>query len=568
MAVLAPSRADTDTPNDDAPRRKGALQAFGAFGIYLVASIVVWGGSTTLHLATMYIPRQDSSDSDFFRWAMAWVPWAIRHGQDPLTTTAVFAPYKASLTWVTMVPGPAIAMWPVTALFGSLASYNVLVLLAPALDGWATYLLCRRLTQRFWASLVGGFFFGFSAYIAIQMNHPNLSLLFPIPLAVYLVVRRLEESIRPVPFVIALTATLVALWSISIEMFATAVLFAAIALVIALVLAGEERHRLWAAIALIGIAYILVGAIVFVPYLLPAFRHAPEGLMHDPENRYEDLLRFVLPRDSQVIGGAWLESVAARHTDPASGGSSFLGIGVIAMLVGFGITERHRRGTWGLLAFVGSAAVLSMGPSLWIAGHRLMPLPAAILVRAPLLRQAIPGRNIAYATLGIAVIAALWLARADGRWAWARWALAVVSIALIIPSIPSPPWHVPDTTPAFFTNGSYAEQLHQGETVLVIPAKLNQEMAWQAEAGFWFRMPSGYVGSIPVGIPKDALTRGLRPDTAARVTPEQLRASFEDRDVTAVVLEDNAPALYADLLHAIGFAPVYTGGGVSVWRGA
>ena len=255
------------------------------------------------HLSTYYIPRQDSPDSDFFRWAFAWTPWALTHGRSPLFSDVVFAPTGASLTWVTISPGPALAAWPITRAFGPLAAYNVLVLLAPPLAAWAAYLLCRRLTDRFLPSLAAGFLYGFSSYMAIQFNHPNMALLFPIPLAIYLFVRRLEGSIRPIPFVVGLTATMLALWSISIELFATATLFGGIALVLALALAGEDRARLLRATLLVGIGYVVVAAVVFVPYLLPTLQHAPPGLMHNPERRYNDLLRFVLPRDRQLVGG-------------------------------------------------------------------------------------------------------------------------------------------------------------------------------------------------------------------------------------------------------------------------
>ena len=132
---------DASTIDGPTPRRgRAALTALAAFAVYLAASLVIWGVLALTRLGTYYIPRQDSPDSYFFRWAMTWVPWAVAHGRDPLATDVIFAPYPVTLTWVTMVPGPALVMWPVTHVFGSLVSFNVLVLLAPALDGRATFL--------------------------------------------------------------------------------------------------------------------------------------------------------------------------------------------------------------------------------------------------------------------------------------------------------------------------------------------------------------------------------------------------------------------------------------------
>src|SRR5689334_217555 len=197
-----------------APR--GWLAGVCAVLLYLVASLVIFGGSNLAHLGTEYVPKTNASDSEFFRWALAWTPWAVTHGQDPLFTHVLRAPDGASLVWVTATPGPALAMWPVTAAFGPLVSYNVLALLAPVLAGWAAYLLCRRLCHHFWPSLAGGATFAFTAYMTIQLNHPNLALTFPIPLLVYFVVRRVEGSLGRMSFVVLSAVTLIALWSISI----------------------------------------------------------------------------------------------------------------------------------------------------------------------------------------------------------------------------------------------------------------------------------------------------------------------------------------------------------------
>jgi hypothetical protein len=70
-------------------------------------------------------------------------------------------------------------------------------LAAPALAAWTAYLLCRHLVGSFLPALSGGFFFGFSPYLINEFGqgHPNLSLVFLVPLAAYLVVRLLDGSL-------------------------------------------------------------------------------------------------------------------------------------------------------------------------------------------------------------------------------------------------------------------------------------------------------------------------------------------------------------------------------------
>ena len=156
-------------------------------------------------------------------------------------TDRVFAPAGVSLTWTAVIRGPALVMWPITKAFGSLVSYNLLMLLAPALAAWAAYLVCNRLTHAFWPSVVGGYLFGFSTYmIGQQASHVNLVLMFPVPLAVYLVVRRLEGSLGLIAFWGWLFLTLLALFSISTELFATTALFGGIAFLLALAF-GTDR---------------------------------------------------------------------------------------------------------------------------------------------------------------------------------------------------------------------------------------------------------------------------------------------------------------------------------------
>jgi hypothetical protein len=556
------SDAATDAMLVDAPtprRGRGALTALGAFAIYLMASVVVWGGSTVTRLDTYYITRQDSPDPYFFRWAMTWVPWAIAHGRDPLVTDVIYAPYPVTLTWVTLAPGPAIAMWPVTRAFGSLVSYNVLTLLAPALAGWAAFLLCRRLTHRFWASLAGGLFFGFSTFIANQMNHPNLALAFPIPLLVYLVVRRLEGSLRRWTFIVLVGVTLVALWSISLELFATTTVFGGIAMLIALIIAREDRPKLWSTTLQIGVGYAIAGAVVFVPYLLPALQTAPQAVMRDNE-RSSDPLQLFFPENRYVVEGAWLQEMGARYK-----GHVYVGFGIIAVLIGFAITEWRRRWARALLVFIGICILFAMGPTLWVGGHSTIPLPMSILRKLPLLQQAIPSRIIVFAYLGVAVVVATWLAAARGRGVWIRVGVVLVAITLGIPAIQIPPWHMPDATPAFFTDGSYRSLITAGETVLVIPRQAAQPMSWQATADFWFRMPNGYVGITTQGVTRDPVN-GRLAGSGRLPSGEELRTWLDRHGVTAIVVEDVVLGHFEPALEAAGFGLVQQIGGVSVWR--
>ena len=555
-----------EAPTERRPERwalTGWVGALCATGLYLVASIVIFAGSAIAHLNTMYIPQQNASDSEFFRWALVWTPWAISHGHNPMFTNMIHAPQGTSLVWVTASPGAALVMWPVTEAFGALVSYNLIAVLSPVLAGWATYLLCRRLTGRFWPSLAAGFVFGFSAFMTSQLNHPNLSLTFPIPLAAYLTVRRVEGSLGRVVYVALLAATMLALWSISIEVFATATMFGAIAFVIALIAAGRDRRRIFALILPVAVSYAIVLAVVWFPYLLPALREAPTSLAIDPEKKHIDLFRFIVPQDRQLIGGNALVSLAARVTDPYSSAAGYLGVGLLAAVVGYAITERKHRETWALVAFFLITSVMAMGPRLYVLGRRTIPLPDVILEHLPLVQNALPGRFIAYPDLALAVMVALWLSRAHGRAIWLRWGVVSLGLLLLIPWVQSPIWRVPDVTPAFFRDGAWSQTITPGETVAIFAEKKGQDMAWQADTGMAFRLPDGYIGAIPEPDPS-SFSRGVFP--RGKPNAGALRRWLDAHGVTAIVVMDPVRSWFEPALRELGYAPVREGDDVSVWR--
>ncbi len=94
-------------------------------------------------------------------------------------------------------PGLALAFSPLTVLVGPIVSYNVAGILLPALSAWTGYLLCRYLTRSTWASLVGGYLFGFSTANLRQISpgNVNLSAVFLFPLVALVVLKYLRREL-------------------------------------------------------------------------------------------------------------------------------------------------------------------------------------------------------------------------------------------------------------------------------------------------------------------------------------------------------------------------------------
>ena len=163
------------------PARNRTLrwELLAVFAISLLLSIALFHKVWSWPFSTLI---GGAGDSDEYTWFLAWVPFAIRHGLDPLVSNYVNYPGGVNLMWNTSVLLPSFLMTPVTAIFGATFSYNALVTLAPVLNATFGYVAFRRWTGRL-PALCGALVFGFSPYIVSQsVGHLAQTLLVSAPL--------------------------------------------------------------------------------------------------------------------------------------------------------------------------------------------------------------------------------------------------------------------------------------------------------------------------------------------------------------------------------------------------
>jgi hypothetical protein len=543
-----------------------AWKALIAYAIYQTLAYVTW----VLPLVSRFARQSlgtGARDSRFYQWDLAWTPFALAHHLNPLHAGWVWAPSGTTLAWSAFIPGPAFVMWPITAAFSPLVSMNVLLALSPALAAWGAYLVCHRLTRAFWPSLAGGCLFGFSSYLAANMvGYLNLVLIFPIPLLVYLVIRNVEGSLGWVAFVLGFAATLVGLFSISTELFATSAVIGGITFAVAVLFGGALRERLWRTGGLILLAGG-VAALALAPYLHDIIVHAPDQPVRPAAVIAQaDLWSLVIPPVVIRAGGKAFDDRLRELTPfPRPNGQGYLGFAIIAMLAGFAITEWRRRSTWLLIAFVVTVTALTLGPVLHIGGVPHGWMPESLFAHIRLLRSVIPARFAVFAFLGVGVIAALWVSRAAGRSGLVRW---VIVAAAVISVFPRAPVHLaPQKNPAFFTSGQFRDVLQQDEVAYPIPYNTGDEDLWQATADFWFKLAQGYIGWVPTDVDSGPLAHGLHGGGRQRpIPPEEFRTWTAAREVTAVIVDDRALGRFRGMLEGAGYAQVFAGGGVSVWR--
>ena len=523
---------------------------------YASVSFAYFGWRLLPHPGRPYVGQ--GRDPQIFIWSFAWWPHAILHGQNPFVTHAIFAPDGLNLTWTTSIPGLAIAFSPLTLLFGPTASYNVAALLMPALAAFTAYLLCRHLTRSTWASVVGGYLFGFSSYVLGQeLGHMHASSVFLLPLVALVTVRFIEGTLDGRGLALRLGVLFALQLTFSTEILFTASLALAVALVLAFVFARTVRPRVKAIVRPLGGAYALALLLTspFVYYALTGFE---TGSINQPSHFSADLLNFVVPTHEIAILGRWHLSSHFPSNDAERG--AYLGLPTLVIIAWFGVRFRRLATTRFLLAALLLSAFATLGTSLWVNGRHVAWLPWREVARLPVFNNVLPVRFSLFTALLAAVIVALWTARSRGVLAIALPALAMLAL---VPGFWRADYRtMPERWP-FFTRDYYKICFPRNENVLVFPyGFLGNSMLWQAESGFWFRMAEGYLQPKP---PPSFLSNSVVQEltyTLDNPTPAQILSLAHAKHVSRV-LSVNV-YVHPDGKEMHHFGPVQLLGGVLV----
>jgi hypothetical protein len=400
-------------------------------------------------------------------WSLGWWPYAVSHGINPLFSNQIGAPHGYDLAWASTAPSVGLAMWPVTAAFGVVVAYNVVTLLIPPVSAWAAFVLARRLTGRFWASLLAGAVYGFCPYELMHswQGQPNLTVIGLFPLVAYLVLRRWDGSLKRIWFVIWMTLALALQFYTFDENFAELTAVLAAGLAIGFVVADRKSRRkvLWLA-GLTAIAY--VGAIILSsPYLVYSLKHYQGNLQRQDPVYSTPLIRLIVPPPDKMFGLTPLMRYS-RHLR-LIGTENYVGIPLIVILLALAVFTWRNRLT--RLLLIGFMFVIALALALWLAG------PAKGKLRLA-----------------------------------ARWSIGLLAVAVIIsgsytsyidvhPVRPGyaaePGTHPVNQLPAFITDDMYRRYLRPGEIVVVLTGRGNAGMLSQAASGFYFRIVGGYINA-------------------------------------------------------------------------
>ncbi len=550
----------------NSPTRRRDPFGLTALAIYLALAVAIFGRALLADPADSFVGR--TADPSVYMWFLVWWPHALAHRLNPFLTDALWAPGGFNLTWTTGIPLAGLIAAPITARWGPVVAYNLLCLLAPALAAWTAFLLCRRIAARFWPALAGGYIFGFSAYMLAEIRaHLLLILVFPVPLAVLLVLRRLDREIRAAAFVALMALTLAAAFMLSLEMFATITFFGAIALALGFKLGPADlRQRIKGMIPHLGLSYLIV-LLVASPYLYYFFQPGfPSSPVNSPGGYSADLLNFIIPTRANALGTLrTLVPISRRFAGAIveTGACFSIPLIVIAVIL---IRDRWAEMSTRLLAwFIAIVMLASLGPRLHIAGVTLFGLPWKLMQHLPLIDNALPGRFPMYAFLALAIIAARWFA-ADTVTRGAKLA-GLAALAIFLAPNPSASfWVAPLDLPAFFTGGRYRQYLAPGETVVILPYGAGgPSMLWQAESAMYFRMAGGWTSIMPREFERWPAVNAMLYRSYIPGFTDQLMAFLAHHDATAVIVADRERPLWDPLMAPLGLKPIVTGG-VEIYR--
>ena len=357
----------------------GRRQAATALALYVVISIGYFGVHVLPHLASTYVGLPNWTDPTVNVWSLAWWPYALLHGMNPLVTHALFVPDRIDLaaTSPTLCPLAGIIGAPLTLAFGPIVAYNLLMLASPALAAFFAFLLCRYITRNFAASLFGGYVFGFSTYILGHMQgHLQLVLIFPIPAGIHLVLRLIDKRISERRFIVLMALTVGALFLTASELTLTFVVLGALALAVAFALAPTARERI-----LSTVRPILTAGVAAAIVTSPVIYYELHGIVRFGSNIGDidgsDALGFLVPPNLVRLGRTYFAALskASNITGSDAEAVTYVGLPLALIVARYTITRWRAVATKILVVMLAVVVVLILGSHLHVAGYRTISLP-------------------------------------------------------------------------------------------------------------------------------------------------------------------------------------------------
>ncbi len=386
---------------------------------------------------------ESGGDARIYIWNLWWVKKALVDlHSTPLRSDYIFYPVGIGLALHTLALLHGVLFVPLSAVLGFVGGANFIVCSTFVASALGAYALCRRLGAGPEGAFLAGVAFGFCPYrLARLAGHYDLLSTEWIPLYALVFVALMEAAPTRLGLALLTGAAAAACGYTNLTYLIFLVLFS---LLYAAWLRGTRRLPA-AALAMRGALVAATAAVLLLPLAIEAIHDLTTWryLPYPGTARYvADLAAYVRPGPAQTLLGPRIGRAFDRDLTDTTvfPGYVLLAAGAAAL-----VDRRVRRGLGFWILLGGCAFVLSLGPSLRVAGRDTgLPLPSAVLPHLPGLQHLrAPSRFSILVVLALAVLLAAgwtaWLARV--RRAPVRVALTAAAAALIVAeyvSIPVP----------------------------------------------------------------------------------------------------------------------------------
>lgn len=510
------------------PRSTGWLATLAVVVAYV--AIAAYAYRLVLAAPASRMPICACGDQTQEVWFLRWPLYSMQHAVNPFLTSFMNAPKGVNLTINTSAPLLSWISAPLQLAIGSIATYNVLLVVSMAGSALAMYLVLRRWVRSGLPTFVGGLVYGFSPFIMGEgTGHLFLVAAFLPPLVLLvlhdLVVVQQHAAWRDG---VVLAALLVAQYLISPEVLAmTAVMAACGVALLAIARPRAVRSRVpHAAVSLAWCAGLCILALGYPIWLSVAGPNHVVGAPHPVAllDVYSgDLLGPVLPTLHQVLAPASLQARgnALSGANPTENGM-YLGVPLVLVLAGLAWALRRCGRYLFFLAMAVIAGILALGPRLVVDNHHTgIRMPFTVLAHVPFIQDILPVRFSLFQQLFVAAALAVGLEQVAAvlrRRSWPRWARTGTPVAIgvvaLLPLVPALPYvAAPTSVPSFYVSAALS-RIPAGSTVLSYPypsqPSEEETLLGQVAAGLRFKI----IGS-------DAFVPG--PSGTSIATPSPLR---------------------------------------------
>lgn len=434
-------------------------------------------------------------------WFLSWTPFAAGHLHNPLVSDYMNYPDGLNLMWQTWMPAVGVVLWPVTAIWGPLVTWNVAMTLAPALGAVFAFFAIHRYVPSPLPAAVGALVYGFSPIVIAQMLghlHVVLSVITP-PLALLLLDELVVRGrMRPLVLALLIAALGIVQFFIAEEMFVTMLIAAGVVVVVlGLMHRSQVQHGLQYVWRVLRVAVPITAVVIAVPagvqFLGP--NHVSGAAIHSPDVFSTDPFNLILPTQIQWLSPAPLQQLTTHFTGNLSEWDGYIGLPLLFILL-IALTVWWRvplARAVGLTAI--AITVLSFGPHLHGLGSSSgIPLPWWIAAHVPVVKNVQPNRLMLYVFLAVGLGLAFVLSRlVTARRRVVAGAVAVFALVPLVPLVPLPMTRL--VQPKFFAS-SDVNIVPSGAVALTAPWAEGPQpagFAWQFAANFRYRQVGGYI---------------------------------------------------------------------------